>query len=250
MKYFVIFVVILSATGCSSFGRKLKSFLGGKNSTTATVASAGSQTKYSDSSNVYTGVRRNYKRATRQSLEEEALLSNRSGSLWVMEGQGAYLFSQNIVRMVGDPIAVTIEGEPKEQLSSKVGIISKLWAKYEERTRIRAPAAEAKPGQATKDSKVTITEPDSEAAKPAPVQQKPMLEDFNVRNVPTRIVERTPDGNYRVKGTQPFMIGTREYKVIVTGVVRAEDFNDEGISATRLLDAKYDVVSARRQEGM
>ncbi|NJL26084.1 MAG: flagellar basal body L-ring protein FlgH [Calothrix sp. SM1_5_4] len=75
------------------------------------------------------------------------------------------------------------------------------------------------------------------------------MEDFNVKNVPTRIVERTLEGNYRVKGSQPFMIGNREYKVIVTGVVRAEDFNDEGIPASKLLDPKFDIVSARRKEG-
>ena len=69
-----------------------------------------------------------------------------------------------------------------------------------------------------------------------------------VKTVPTRIVERTLEGNYRVKGTQPFMIGAREYKIIVTGIVRAEDFNEEGISATKLLDPKFDIISARRKE--
>ncbi|HMN67607.1 MAG TPA: flagellar basal body L-ring protein FlgH, partial [Bdellovibrionales bacterium] len=69
------------------------------------------------------------------------------------------------------------------------------------------------------------------------------------KNVPTRIVERTLEGNYRVKGSQPIMIGNREYKVIVTGIVRAEDFNEEGIGAGKLLDPKFDIVSARRKEG-
>jgi len=55
-----------------------------------------------------------------------------------------------------------------------------------------------------------------------------------------------PDGNYRVKGQQPFMIGKRDYKVIVTGMLRPEDFNDEGISSQKLLDPQYDVVSIRK----
>ena len=66
--------------------------------------------------------------------------------------------------------------------------------------------------------------------------------------VPTRIVERLPDGNYSVKGAQPFMIGKREYKVIVTGMIRPEDFNDEGVSSNKLLDPQYDVVSIRRSQ--
>ena len=75
-----------------------------------------------------------------------------------------------------------------------------------------------------------------------------MSSDFPVKSVPTRIVERLVDGNYRVKGSQPFMIGKREYKVIVTGIVRAGDFSDGGISAGKLIDSKFDIVSQRRRE--
>ena len=64
--------------------------------------------------------------------------------------------------------------------------------------------------------------------------------------VPTRIVEQLKDGSYRVKGMQPFMIGKREYKVIVTGVVRPEDFDDAGIDSSKLLDSQFDIVSSRK----
>jgi flagellar L-ring protein precursor FlgH len=66
--------------------------------------------------------------------------------------------------------------------------------------------------------------------------------------VPTRVVERMVDGNYRVRGMQSFMIGQREYKVIVAGIVRAEDFNEEGINASQLLDSSFDIVSAKGAE--
>ena len=69
-----------------------------------------------------------------------------------------------------------------------------------------------------------------------------------VKEVPTRIIEKLADGNYRVKGQQPFMIGQREYKVIVTGVIRPEDFNDAGVSSNKLLDPQFDVVSIRKKE--
>jgi flagellar L-ring protein precursor FlgH len=42
------------------------------------------------------------------------------------------------------------------------------------------------------------------------------------------------------------MIGKREYKVIVTGLIRPEDFNDAGIISEKLLDPQYDVVSLRK----
>lgn len=248
----------LMQTGCASFNRKLKNFLGGGSSSTPTAqARSSTLTKFSESGDVSPRVRRQYKRTTKESLADESGLESKSGSLWVMEGQGAYLFSQNVVRMIGDPLAVTLEGDPRDQLQSKVTVIKKLLAKIEERqkARLRAPAsgngdedsdAEQKDekGKGKKDKSANT------AANQQPQEKREELDskDFNVKNVPTRIIERTLDGNYRVKGSQPFMIGTREYKIIVTGIVRAEDFNEEGIAASKLLDPKFDIVSARRKE--
>jgi flagellar L-ring protein FlgH len=160
-----------------------------------------------------------------------------------MEGQGAYLFSQNIMRMVGDPMAVELEGDPKEQLQAKVEVIRDLLQKLEDRqkARLRAPAAAGTEGEKPAEEK-----PAAPAVAAGAEGQKES--DFNVKNVPTRVVERTSDGNYRVKGEQPFLIKGREYKVIVTGVVRAEDFSDEGIGASKLLDPKFDIVSVKRTE--
>lgn len=236
-------------TGCASFNRKLKAFLGGSDAGTEQPKQA-SLTKFSESGDVAPRVRRQYKRTTKESLADQSALDARSGSLWVMEGQGAYLFSQNIVRLVGDPLAVTLEGDPRDQLQSKVSVIRKLLAKIEERqkARLRDPAAAGEDDEKSADEKAPKGKKEKTDTKAA-ATEKPSENDLGVKTVPTRIVERTLDGNYRVKGSQPFMIQNREYKVIVTGVVRAEDFNDEGIAATKLIDPKFDIVSARRKEG-
>jgi flagellar L-ring protein precursor FlgH len=250
-----LLVFTLTQVGCASFNRKLKNFLGGNSEEEAKKTST--LTKFSETGDVAPRVNRAYKRTTKESLSNESALDSKAGSLWVMEGQGAYLFSQNVVRLIGDPLAVTLEGDPREQLQSKVNVIKKLLNKIEERqkARVRNPAggegeaeesasAEEKGKSAKKGQKAGDT---NQAAQQAP--QKEDVADFNVKNVPTRIVERTLEGNYRVKGSQAVMIGTREYKIIVTGIVRAEDFNDDGISAGKLLDPKFDIVSARRKEG-
>lgn len=246
----ILVALCLSLSACASFGRKLKAFLGGKDPAAATAAAprAPSNMTYSENPNYLNGPRRQYRRVTKQSLEEQAALGEKAGSLWTMEGQGAYLFSQNIVRMIGDPIGIRVDGEPREQLETKVNVIRKLLARLEERqkARLREPAAEgakedAAQGEAGQQAQAPKT------ATPPPQQPEPPA-DFNVKTVPTRIVERLVDGNYRIKGSQPFMIGPREYKVIVTGIVRAEDFNEEGISATKLLDPKFDIVSVRRKD--
>lgn len=249
-----LIVIGISQSGCASFGKKMKAFLNGKSTTDVAAKPASNMVKFSTAGDISPKVRRQYRRTTKESLAEESGLTSNSGSLWVMEGQGAYLFSQNIVRMVGDPIGVMIEGEPREQLQGKVDVIKMLLAKFEERQKLRQrnPANDGSEkskddkGDKDKDKKLAADKasdriPDSKAMEPA---------DLNIKTVPTRIVERTIDGNYRVKGTQPFMIGSREYKVNVTGIVRAEDFNEEGISASKLLDPKFDIVSARRKEEM
>ena len=244
-----LFLFAMTQTGCASFNKKLKAMLNGKPSQSEGQKQASTLTKFSESPDVTPRVRRQYKRTTKETLANEAALDSKSGSLWVMEGQGAYLFSQNVVRLVGDPLAIQLEGDPKDQLQSKVNVIKKLLNKIEERQKARMRQLASDDGDEKKDDK---KDDKKEKAKTAEAAKDAMPEapaDLGIKNVPTRIVERTLEGNYRVKGSQPVMIGNREYKVIVTGIVRAEDFNEEGISSTKLLDSKFDIVSARRKEG-
>jgi flagellar L-ring protein precursor FlgH len=248
-------------TGCASFNHKLKAWLGGGSAPAEAQKPSDNLTKFSDSGDVSPRVRRQYKRTTKETLADQSALDSHAGSLWVMEGQGAYLFSQNIVRLVGDPLAVALEGDPRDQLQSKISVIKKLLAKIEEkqRARLRNPAgAGGDEENAANDEKSDEKDKGGkkgdkkdkagqQAKTEAPKTEE--KDDFSVKNVPTRIVERTLEGNYRVKGSQPVMIGNREYKIIVTGIVKAEDFNDEGIPASKLLDPKFDIVSARSKVG-
>lgn len=246
---FLLIFTILTQTGCASFNKKLKGWLGG-NSTPEQTKQASTLTKFSESPDVSPRVKRQYKRTTRESLSDESALDAKSGSLWVMEGQGAYLFAQNPVRLVGDPLAVQLEGDPRDQLNSKVTVIKKLLAKIEERqkARLRNPAG-GEEGEDKEEGDKKDKKGKKETQTAQKEQPKDEAGDISIKNVPTRIVERTLEGNYRVKGSQPFMIGSREYKVIVTGIVRAEDFNEEGIPASKLLDPKFDIVSARSKVG-
>lgn len=251
MRLLGLIVILLFISGCASWGRKLKEFLGGE-VPKRDVAQRSDNPRYSETKDLPPGVRRQYKRTTKESMADDAGLDQKSGSLWVMEGQGAYLFAQNPMRLVGDPIGVMIEGEPKEQLQAKVDVLRDLINKVEERNRLRQrQLAEAEAKEKGGDANAAATQPNAQngqenKSKQAENEKKDEKQDFNVKLVPTKIVERTVEGNYRVKGSQPFMIGSREFKVIVTGVVRPEDFHDEGISASKLLDPKFDVVSAKR----
>src|SRR4051812_29275627 len=108
--FLICFLIIfgLSQAGCASFNRKLKNMLGGGTPAQSEAKQVSTVTKFSDTPEVSPRVKRQYKRTTKESLSEESALDSKAGSLWVMEGQGAYLFSQNVVRLVGDPLAITL----------------------------------------------------------------------------------------------------------------------------------------------
>jgi len=247
VNFLIMVGVATSLVSCTSFGKKLKSFLrGGERSSLAEDAPIKPRhTKFSENPNLYNNTRRQYKRTTRQSLAEEAQLKDKAGSLWVTEGQGSYLFSQNIIRMIGDPMSVRIDGEPKEQLQSKANVIRKLLARLEARLRFQAKRIPA--------DNLAVANTTEQASRAKSASEKgdkksgAALKDFPVKSVPTRVTERLTDGNYRIRGSRPFMIGLREHKVIVTGIVRAEDFSDTGISASKLLESKFDIVSVKRK---
>lgn len=231
-------------TGCSSFAG-----LFGSSKPSETIIQEGEQPlKFSENNQYLNMANRNYKRMTRSRMEEESELHAQAGSMWVMEGQGAYLFSQNKTRREGDLLNVKVEGPAQKQVEMKVNVIKSLLKQLEEQEA--APKKDATPGEGqTVETQKLAEQKDDGKREPA---STPSLNETStaaaVTNVPTRIIEKMSDGNYRVKGQQPFMIGQREYKVIVTGVIRPEDFNDEGVSSNRLLDPQFDVVNIRRTE--
>lgn len=200
--------------------------------------------RFSENNNLLNVNNRNYRKMTRQRLEEESELNAQAGSMWVMEGQGAYLFAQNKARREGDLLKVHLEGPAHKQVETKVSVIKMLLKQLEEEELKQKQEADPK----ANEQKLAEKKDDKRApASEAPKEKKDEKEEGIVDNVPTRIVERQADGNYRVKGQEPFMIGKREYKVLVTGIIRPEDFNDEGVSSNKLIDPQYDVVSIRRK---
>ncbi len=257
MRLSVIAVMAVVASGCSSFNRSVKNLVSDDKPKIA---------KYSDQENLKFQSDRKYRRMNRNRFEDEADVNAQAGSLWVMEGQGAYLFAQNQTRMMGDLLNVRVEGNPRQQLSSKVKVISKLLDRLEapQRGLAGTPVQAAKAGgaqgaggaqpQAGAPGAADGASADPNAAAATAGQAAtekagtfdPRDPLSTIQTVPTRIVEQLKDGSYRVKGAQPFMIGKREYKVIVTGVVRPEDFDDSGIESTKLLDSQFDIVSSRK----
>jgi flagellar L-ring protein precursor FlgH len=242
-----IFIAMFFATGCSTF-KSMKSWMGfGPELLVEEAKPQREFTRFSENPQLANPSDRQYRKMNRSRMEEESELHAQAGSMWVMEGQGAYLFAQNKSRREGDLLNVKVEGSGQRQVETKVAVIKKLLKQLEEEElKKNQPPVESSPNLAgTSPEAATPAAPAREPASAQVEKDEPLALDL----IPTRIVERTPDGNYRIKGQQPFMIGQREYKVIVTGLVRPEDFNDQGpMSSNNLLDPQFDVVSIRRSQ--
>ncbi len=230
------------------------------------------------------------KRTTRKSLEEESMLGEDSGSLWVGRGQASYLFTNNNFRIIGDIVNVKLEGYPIEQIQTKANVISKLLAEIlnEQRQEIKLKQDELKkqldPEQQNKQKDdganilirglaaigsnpteekkgPTVQELESDLKKSEKDLEKIGKEEqeikdlqkqreFPIKSVVARIVEIQRDGNYKIKSETPFLIGKREYKLLVMGVIRREEFEEKGISAEILVDPTFDIISEKKSEAL
>lgn len=237
--YFLAMSSVLFLSGCATMKDFWTRLTGPAQETIVTQDSDGDSIRYSENPQMSVPSNRQYKRMTRSRMEEEADIGAQAGSMWVMEGQGAYLFAQNKARREGDVLNVKLDGPSLKQVETKVNVIKKLLKQLEEQEK--GPAAG---GLAAAEGDASRT---PAAAKPEEKADDAKEELANIQQIGTKIVEKMPDGNYRVRGAQPFMIGKREYKVIAAGLVRPEDFNDEGVSSTKLIDPQFDVVSIRRK---
>jgi flagellar L-ring protein precursor FlgH len=245
-------------------------------------------TKFSEVNNMPAASDRSYRRMTRQRMEDESELQASAGSLWKMDGQTSYLFQQNKQRIAGDPTTIKMEGMALKEVESKVSVIQdlmkdmdkqKIEAEEEsqkaETEKIRLAELEKLKPKVITDKNDPMYDPfagqypaDLQAAedlknaatrKPAAVEaaktdvakkdeKEEKIDLKDVETVPARVVERMPNGMYRVSGQQTFMIKKRPYKVIATGLVKPEDFDDAAISSMKLLEPQYDVIHMKRTQ--
>ncbi len=107
----------------------------------------------------------------------------------------------------------------------------------EENVNKRMPAAIVDP-KVKKDQKVVATNQKKE--------EKPDLKDIEF--IPSRIIEKTPEGMYKISGQQMMTIQKRPYKVIATGLVRPEDFDDQSISSIKIFEPQYEIIHMKKTE--
>ena len=122
--FLVMIVVSLMNSGCASLQELVGA--GGDKPAAAVEPDGEPRTRFSETPVVLNPSNRQYRKMTRSKMEEESDLGANAGSMWVMEGQGAYLFSQNKTRSEGDLLNVKVEGAAQKQIETKVSVIKKL----------------------------------------------------------------------------------------------------------------------------
>lgn len=249
ISFFLIAISFLTS-GCAT----LKDFLGEDVSQNVPFLAPEPALKYSDTPQAGVTEDRQYRKMTRARMEEESDLGSQAGSLWVMEGQTSYLFAQNKSRQEGDLLKVKLEGTGLKQIETKAQNVRALLKEIEEeRKRRENPPVETPVMSKATDGGVSTAggrAPTAAAApKPPVAAEKPKEEKVDLSDVeiiPSKIVEKLADGSYRVKGQQTLMIDKKEYRVILSGLLKPEDANDQGVSSTALIDPQYDLVSLGR----
>lgn len=247
----LLILLVLMTSGCAT----LKDFLGEDVSQSVPFLSPEPALKYSDTPQAGVTEDREYRKMTRARMEEESDLGSQAGSLWVMEGQTSYLFAQNKSRQEGDLLKVKLEGSGLKQIETKAQNVRALLKEIEEERKrrenpdpVETPVMSKAPdGGATAAGGRAPTA--TAAAPKPPVVEKPKEEKIDLSDVeiiPSKIVEKLADGSYRVKGQQTLMIDKKEYRVILSGLLKPEDANDQGVSSAALIDPQYDLVSLGR----
>ena len=208
-------------------------------------------------------VKRQYKngqRATRADFLDEA---PNEGSLWASNGQTNYFFTKNRVRSVGDIVAVTIE----ESLLKDIGLdITRTLSPPEREVEVaaaqirtmqkaavtgtdRAGAAQAAPGRqdpaegAPPPAAKGADEKTGTAASMAEIDVGPSLGVKAGETFMTEIVQRYPNGNYKVRGTKriPYRGGSK--LVSLLGILKGSDIGDEDtVTSGKLYEYRVEVV--------
>jgi flagellar L-ring protein FlgH len=205
-------------------------------------------TRYSSQGYLPQVQQRDYIRMTKERLEKENDVGSQAGSMWVMDGQGSYLFVQNKQRKQGDVFRIKLEGSALKQAKMKVSVIKKLLAQIEQENKKIKEVQRLSNKDSLNSSSSSVASPKEETSRQVASHQeqdKEGSEFLDTELVPARIIENSKDGYYRVTGQQTFVLGQKDFKVLITGLMKVEDLSEEGTSSEKLLDSEVDVLSVR-----
>jgi flagellar basal body L-ring protein FlgH len=194
---------------------------------------------------------KNGSRATRADFLDE---SPNEGSLWASDGQTNYYFTKNKVRTVGDIVNISLEdglikdigAEIKRKLSPAEQDRELFSAQERLKKRNEGGEGGAAAGQG---SGAAAAGPAKESAEvvgitAADVDVTKSLEVKTGDTMMAEIVDRYPNGNYRIRGSKriPYKNGAPRMMTVM-GVVRGSDIGDDDVvSSGKLYEYRLEAL--------
>lgn len=209
-----------------------------------------------DSQSVY----KNGMRATRADFVDD---SQNEGSLWASDGQTNYYFTKNKVRGVGDIITIVMEKDLVQDTGTEITrTLNVREREYElalAQARIQNEAtAKDENGQPLNADTVTTTaaaperQPASADAAAAAGVRKATWADVDVlksldlkegATMMGEILERFPNGNYKVRATKRVRYNNSIRLVTLLGVAKGSDIDDnDTIKSGKLYEYRLEVL--------
>lgn len=176
--------------------------------------------------------------------------SEDAGSLWSTSGQTNFFFSKNRTRSPGDLITINIEADMVRDLAAEVKRALSPDERDHELALLEKPGASkavAEGGKADEkkdEIKQSKAAPDSNGA--ASFSQVDLKDAIGAKAGDTflaEVIERFPNGNYKIRGTKrlPFRGGSKLMTLV--GVVRGNDLSDDDkVNSGRLYEYRLEVV--------
>ncbi len=169
------------------------------------------------------------RRATRADFRDE---SPNEGSLWASDGQTNYYFTKNRIRSVGDIVTVNLEAPVLKDISMEIQRTLnedekelELKLARERKTPKEDPAAASRSPAGSKEK---AKKPEAPEVTDLDIDVLPSLELKAGDGIMAEILERYPNGNYKLKGTKRIVYKNGTARMIqFQAIARGIDIGDD-----------------------
>lgn len=220
----------------------------------ANADESGQLPSYQKSPNLIPQSRNLYKngmRATRADFRDE---DSNEGSLWASGGQTNYYFTKNKIRAIGDILTIQLDdsmvkdvgSEIKRTLSKEEYEAELMLAQERLKAQALGPTTEGAAGNRAPAGENTTEQKEVEVreATAADVNVLPQVELKKDDTIMAEIIERYPNGNYKIRGTKRVNYKTGTPRLVqVIAIAKSSDINeDDTISSGKLYEYRLEAV--------
>lgn len=228
---------------------------------------------YSNTPSLPPSTRRLYKNGTRATRGDFIDETPNEGSLWASDGQTNYYFTKNKIRGVGDIVSVVVEADlyrdavlevtrslnsnereaelklAQERIRAKTLGLPDPDApvKQDQLGSSSAAASRAPAGAPAADTSAASADKSAEervrSATMADIDVSRSLQFKAGEQIMTEIVERYPNGNYKIRGSKRIAYRNGSRMLAMVGVVKGTDIGeDDGVTSGKLYEYRLEVV--------